>query len=238
MNDATNNQPTGAAQNGQPANPSELNPLNDPFWLRKEIRERAIPVRSDATPAEVIPWVHKFIARYKQIGELIPINVECRKAWQALMDDALEFQKKTRSRCQNPANHSKPTTSHPAKTRPEPAKPLPNPGVPLPEPVQPPAIPANPTSTVINASSPASIQSIESISPKSTEPQSEIPNPKSNIPDPQSDAEPSRDELEFEDMDHEFANERERLAVSTFTKLGKQSLAERKQLHAEKTNSA
>jgi hypothetical protein len=216
MNDATNNQPTAAAENGQPTNPSTFNPSNDPFWLRKEIRDRAIPVRSDATPAEVIPWVHKFIARYKQIGELIPINVESRKAWQALMDDALEFLKKLEAAAKiRPTipNQPLPTRPKPGQTRPEPATPLPNPGLPLPEPVQPAPIPANSTPAVTTASSPPSIQSIESIpSIDSIPPQ--VPNPQSAIPAPKSDAEPSRDKLEFEDMCDEFANERERLAVA------------------------
>jgi hypothetical protein len=149
--------------------------VNDPDWLKKEIRDRAIPVRSTATPAEVIPWVIKAIARHKEMGTVIPINTQAYPAWKALLEDWQTFLQQlegAKSPKQfpssenpaktpaTPANQKLPTRPEPGQARPDLAKPLPPPG-------QPPATAGqtSPANDSTAASEPESIPSIKSMPP-------------------------------------------------------------------------
>jgi hypothetical protein len=170
----------------------------DKDWLAQEIRERHIPVESNATPAEVIPWAKKAVARYKELGTIIPVNVDSYPAWKKTMDDWLQFLQRLED-LQNPAKN--PSTPPPqqlpnlpascqnlpkaATTLPKPATTLPEAASRLPKPADSLPKPAN----------------------------SFADNPESQILNPQS-LEPSGDELEYADMVDGFATENERLAAA------------------------
>jgi hypothetical protein len=62
-----------------------------PDWLPGEIRARHLPLESNATPGQVIPWVHKFIKRHLEIGTQIPVNVDSYPQWKATLEDWQQF---------------------------------------------------------------------------------------------------------------------------------------------------
>jgi hypothetical protein len=196
--------------NGTKNAPNAPMPLADPNWLEDEIRARRIPVPPNATPAEVIPWVYKFIKRHLEIGSNIPSNVDSYPAWKALLDDWKQFLQKL----ENPPKKLPTIPPQPLPTRPEScqklpdiAKTLPRPCQPLPKPCQ-----TSPTAATQHDAPPqpaSNAQNEKSEIPKSKSP----PDPQSEIPTPKSE-EPPRGELEFADLHDGFATERERLAVA------------------------
>ena len=99
--------------NTTPTQSSVSNPFNYLEWLPQEIRSRRIPVPSNATPAEVIPWAKKFIARHKEIGTVIPENIDSYPAWKRQMDDWLQFL----SRLENLQNLAKNPPAPPPQMR-------------------------------------------------------------------------------------------------------------------------
>jgi hypothetical protein len=97
---------TPGPQTTQSSVPS-LQSCSDSDWLTNEILARHIPVASQATPAEVIPWVHKFIKRHLKIGTQVPEGYESYKPWKATLDDWQAFLDKLQ-KLENPSFPSEP----------------------------------------------------------------------------------------------------------------------------------
>jgi hypothetical protein len=217
-------EPTDAISAQDQTQSSVLNPFNDLAWLRDECRDRRIPVPSNATPAEVIPFVKKAIARHNQIGELIPVNCDSRQAWQALADDWQDFLQKLEN-LQNPAkNPATPANQQlpiwpasgqklpeVANTLPEVAKKLPDLANGLPEVAS--QVPLDQPHPNSAASRPNQKSSMTTASPSAAESTSPK-NPQSEIPNPQSIDDPPKSELEYADLTDGFATESERLAAA------------------------
>src|SRR4051812_4690148 len=66
-------------------------PHLSPDWLANEVRSRHLPLESNATPGEIIPFVQKFIKRHLELGTVIPQGVDSYPIWKATLDDWQQF---------------------------------------------------------------------------------------------------------------------------------------------------